>query len=90
MQGATGPYYLVIGQNWDPHWRASIDGRDLGPPMLLDGYSAGWLIDRVGSHTVSVRYGKQDIYTLALLVTGLALLFALGIAAARVVRLRRR
>jgi arabinofuranan 3-O-arabinosyltransferase len=90
IQGATGPYYLVIGQNWDPHWRASIDGRDLGSPMLLDGYSAGWLIDHVGSYTVSVRYGKQSIYSLALLLTGATLLFAFGVVIANALRKRNR
>jgi arabinofuranan 3-O-arabinosyltransferase len=89
VSNARGPFYLVIGQNYDPRWKASIDGRDLGPPELLDGYSAGWLISRPGSYAVSVRYGPQRTYTLALGVTGVSL-FAGAAAIATDLRRRRR
>jgi arabinofuranan 3-O-arabinosyltransferase len=76
VRGATDPYYLVMGQNMDRGWRATINGRDLGPPILLDGYSAGWRIDRPGSYSVAVRYGPQRIYSFALILTGATLLVA--------------
>lgn len=79
VQDAADPYYLVIGQNMDHGWRARIDGRDLGPPVLLDGYSAGWRIDRPGSYSIAVRYGPQRIYTFALIVTGATLLVAMSV-----------
>jgi arabinofuranan 3-O-arabinosyltransferase len=85
---AQGPYFLVTGQNWDPHWVASIDGTRLGPPTLVDGYSAGWRIDRPGSYVVTVRYGKQRLYVFALAVSGLTLIVA--VAAITVGRQRRR
>jgi len=76
VKNAEGPYYLVVGQNYDPRWKASIDGRDLGPPIVLDGYSVGWRVSRPGSYTVSVRYGKQRLYDGALLLSAVTL--ALG------------
>jgi arabinofuranan 3-O-arabinosyltransferase len=88
VSDARGPYYLVTGQNWDPHWSASIDGTSLGPPSVIDGYSAGWRIDRPGSYTVSIRYGKQTLYTFALVLTGTTLLLAIGIVAVAVFRRR--
>ncbi len=89
VSGATGPYYLVVGQNWDPHWEASIDGRDLGPPTVVDGYSAGWRIDRLGSYEVAVRYGKQSLYTFALGLTAVSLMVVLLIVMAHAWRRRR-
>ncbi len=88
IQGASAPYYLSIGQNYTPRWRASIDGHDLGPPIVLDGYSAGWYVTRRGSYTVQVTYGPQQLYSLALLFTGASLTIAGGILAVR--RRRRR
>jgi arabinofuranan 3-O-arabinosyltransferase len=88
VRGAQGPYFLVTGQNWDPHWTASIDGTSLGAPTLVDGYSAGWRIDRSGSYVVTVRYGKQRLYVFALVVSALTLIVAVTVIA--VGRLKRR
>jgi arabinofuranan 3-O-arabinosyltransferase len=90
VRAATDPYYLVIGQNMDPGWRATIDGRDLGSPILLDGYSAGWRIDRPGSYSIAVRYEPQRAYAWALAVTGGTLLLAGGAVATGGLERRRR
>jgi arabinofuranan 3-O-arabinosyltransferase len=63
---ADGPYYLVVGQGYDRRWRASMDGRPLGPPLLLDGYSVGWRIDDRGPHRFEVAYGPQRAATWSL------------------------
>jgi arabinofuranan 3-O-arabinosyltransferase len=89
VENAQGPHYLVIGQNFDRHWKASIDGRDLGPPLLLDGYSAGWRIDRTGTYTVSVRYGQQRVYAFALLLSAVTVIIALGSIGKGLLRRRR-
>jgi arabinofuranan 3-O-arabinosyltransferase len=91
VRNATDPYYLVIGQNLDPGWSATIEGRDLGHPILLDGYSAGWRVDRTGSYSIAVRYRPQRTYQAALAVTGATILLAAGaISAGGVGRRRRR
>jgi arabinofuranan 3-O-arabinosyltransferase len=59
VTGARQPYLLITGQALDPHWRAALDGQDLGPPIALDGYAAGWRVDAPGDHTISVRYTGQ-------------------------------
>jgi hypothetical protein len=73
VRGATGPYYLVTGQNVEPGWRARIGGSSLGPAQVLDGYSAGWRIDRPGTYDVLVSYGPQRTYDIALLISGIAI-----------------
>ena len=90
VRGAARPFYAVIGQNFGPNWHASIGGHDLGPPVLLDGYSAGWYVTRAGSFTISVRYGPQRLYSIALAVSGISLVIAMAIAVAGVLRNRRR
>ncbi len=74
---AAGPFFLVIGQNDSPSWQASIAGADLGSPILLDGYSAGWYVTRAGTYTIDVRYGPQRLYAVALAVSAFSLLIAI-------------
>ena len=47
---ANNPYLLVLGQSTDPGWRATLDGRPMGSPITVDGYSAGWRISDPGPH----------------------------------------
>ena len=90
VHGGRGPFYLVIGQNYSTAWRASVDGKSLGPPLLLDGYSAGWRIDRTGLFTVAVRFPPQRRYDLALAISGIALLAVLVLLAGPAIRRGRR
>jgi arabinofuranan 3-O-arabinosyltransferase len=89
VRDATGPFYLVIGQNWHPGWRASIAGASLGRPLVVDGYSAGWLIDRPGSYSVQVRFLPQSRYLRALAVSGVFVLVCLSLVAIHLVGRRR-
>jgi arabinofuranan 3-O-arabinosyltransferase len=36
--------WVVLGQSWSEGWRATLDGVDLGPPSLVDGFANGWRI----------------------------------------------
>jgi arabinofuranan 3-O-arabinosyltransferase len=63
---AGGPYYLVVGQGYDRRWRATMDGRPLGPPLLLDGYSVGWRITDQRPHRFEVAFGPQRAATWSL------------------------
>jgi arabinofuranan 3-O-arabinosyltransferase len=76
---AGGPYYLVVGQGYDRRWRATMDGRPLGPPLLLDGYSVGWRVADQRPHRFEVTFGPQRPAGVALWVSaaGLALVAVL-------------
>jgi arabinofuranan 3-O-arabinosyltransferase len=54
----AGDRYLRLGEAYDDRWRLSVDGEDAGPPILVDGYSTGWLIDG-GAHRLVARFGPQ-------------------------------
>ncbi len=89
VHGATGPFYLVLGQSDVTGWRASIGGADLGPPVLLDGYSAGWYVTKTGSYTVTATFGPQTVYTAGLIVSGAVLAVLLVLVLVAVLRRRR-
>jgi arabinofuranan 3-O-arabinosyltransferase len=80
---AQSPYHLVIGQAYDPRWHAVMDGRDLGPPITVDGYSTGWLIDTPGSHTITVRFAPQRIGDAAAVISVAGLFACLALLVVR-------
>ena len=44
VTGATKDFWLVLGQSHNAGWHATIGGKDLGEPVLVDGYANGWRI----------------------------------------------
>ncbi len=84
------PYYLVIGEGYDERWTASVDGRDLGRPITLDGYSTAWLIGPGVTSPISVRFAPQTGTDVALASTGVGLLVAVGLGVAPWARRRSR
>jgi arabinofuranan 3-O-arabinosyltransferase len=79
VAGAAAPFYLVTGQDWDPGWTATIQGTSLGRPMILDGYAAGWRVDRAGSYLILIRYKPQRRFEAALALSAAAFLIAIAI-----------
>ena len=78
--GATDvPVALKIGQSFDPRWRAIVDGVDLGPPRVVDGWSTGWVLEPSGARTVQVRFEPQRAADLALWASAAVLLVAVGL-----------
>ncbi|MGN6696359.1 MAG: alpha-(1-_3)-arabinofuranosyltransferase domain-containing protein, partial [Aquihabitans sp.] len=55
---ASGSRYLRLGEAYDDRWTLSVDGVDAGPPILVDGYSTGWLID-AKAHRLVATFGPQ-------------------------------
>jgi arabinofuranan 3-O-arabinosyltransferase len=79
VHDAKSPFYLVTGEDWTPDWRATIQGGSLGKPLVLDGFSAGWRIDRAGSYRVAVGFGPQRGYSVVLLISALSLIATLAL-----------
>lgn len=80
---AHQPYLLVLGQGWDPRWQATVNGRDLGRPLVLDGWSTGWRIDERGPAVVRVRYGPERFALGARALSGAGLLTCLVLVLGR-------
>jgi arabinofuranan 3-O-arabinosyltransferase len=80
VAAANAPYYLMLGQGYDPRWTATLDGHPLGPPILTDGYSVGWRIDEPGAHQLTIGYQPHRVAVAADLASLLALIVVLMLA----------
>ena len=74
---------VVAGVGYDPAWRLTVDGTDLGPPVLVNGYAAGWVVTAGERATLALSYGPQQAALVGLAISGVTLLFAAGVVATR-------
>jgi arabinofuranan 3-O-arabinosyltransferase len=80
-----GPSWLVLGESYDRGWRAECDGRDLGEPVVIDGYANGWR-PPADCRDVTMRFGPQRAVNFAYVFSGVAcvlLLLFLSLARSR-------
>jgi SAM-dependent methyltransferase len=60
----------VLNQSFSKGWSASVDGRSLGAPILLDGGFTAWRLPATTSgSTVSITWTPQRVVDLALLAS---------------------
>jgi hypothetical protein len=77
VTGATRdePFWLVLGQSHNDGWTATLDGRTLPAPELVDGFANGWLVvPSEDSFAVDLDFAPQRRVNLALIVSGIAVL----------------
>ena len=76
----NGPSWLVLGQSYNEGWRATCEGRSLGPSQPIDAYANGW---RVPGHCRQVAFafapdeGVRKGYVISAVVCFLLLVFLL-------------
>ncbi len=83
VSGASGPFWLVLGQGVDAGWRASVAGAaDLGTSSLVDGYANGWYVRDPprGTFTVNLSFAPQSEVTVALALSAVGLAACLLLA----------
>lgn len=80
---------LVVSQNYNDGWRATLDGERLRP-QLVDGWRQGWWLPAGASGTVEMTYTPQRGYEVGLLVGALGALVVALVAAVPVRRRGRR
>jgi hypothetical protein len=95
VDGATAPFWLVLGQSHSDGWEATVEGGgDLGAPVLVDGYANGWLVDpsaaASGPITIELRWTPQRLVWIGLAVSGLAVAACVVLAVIDPGRRRRR
>jgi arabinofuranan 3-O-arabinosyltransferase len=79
------PFWLVVGQSWNPGWTASIGGVSLGAPQVINGYANGWYVDPAqlpagsGPLAVHVEWAPQRIVWIAIAISIVGLLICMAI-----------
>jgi hypothetical protein len=74
---------MTLGESHNDGWRATVDGADLGDPVLVDGFASGWTVDPPSaSFTIDLRFAPQQRVWLALAVSAVAVIVCLGLALA--------
>ena len=66
VKGAVDPFILLLDQQYDTGWEASIDGVKLpkSKHYTANLYQNGFLIDKKGKYSVFVTFGPQRIYVI--------------------------
>ncbi|MGI9646094.1 MAG: alpha-(1-_3)-arabinofuranosyltransferase domain-containing protein [Ilumatobacteraceae bacterium] len=74
--------WLTLNQSWNAGWAASVDGEDLGPPILIDGYANGWLLSPSGeTRVVELDWAPQGRVRMGMALSLAAVLAVLAILA---------
>jgi arabinofuranan 3-O-arabinosyltransferase len=78
----TGESYLVVNDNFNRGWVASLDGRRL-EAVRLDGWRQAWILPANAEGTVTMRYAPDTTYRLALFIGFVLILALAGLALTR-------
>lgn len=83
VDALDAPAWLVLGQSMNDGWHLTSDGKDLGPPLLVNGFANGWLLDPtvVGENPrMTLEWTPQRIVWLALVLSALGFILCLVLA----------
>lgn len=72
--------WLVLGQSHNDGWSASVDGVDLGAPVLIDGFANGWRLEAGDERSAELRWTPQRLVDWALWISLLAVVIVVWLA----------
>ncbi|MBA3302808.1 MAG: discoidin domain-containing protein, partial [Acidimicrobiia bacterium] len=85
------PTMLVIGQSHNLGWEATLDGRSLGEPVLVDGYSSGFVLPAgTDPARVEITWAPQRVVLGALAASAAAVIACIALIVVSLRRRRRR
>ena len=83
---AAARSYLEVNENFNPGWRAVLDGRRL-QPVRLDGWKQAWVLPAGTAGVVTLTYQPESLYRDAVIgglaALALVIIVALALALAR-------
>ncbi len=78
---SSEPSWLVLQQSWNPGWTATVDGEDLGEPVLINGFANAWLLPAsTSSRQITFDWTPQRTVTIALWLSLIAGVIVLALA----------
>ncbi|WP_460467691.1 alpha-(1-_3)-arabinofuranosyltransferase domain-containing protein [Calidifontibacter terrae] len=86
---APGAFNVVVGQSYDERWIATANGKSLGKPTVIDGYSTGWRIPKGGSYEIKMSFAPQRASYVAMALSALVLLAAVALIVVGALRRRK-
>ena len=96
LAASSQPRWLVLGQSLNDGWHATVDGEDLGAPMLIDGYANGWKLEPASggvapnsAQRVVIEWRPQRVVDASLWLSMAAVAAALSIVVLTSSRARR-
>ena len=80
---ADAPFWLAVSQSWSDGWKATVNGKSLPAPQVINGYGNGWLIDPAvygaGPLNFHVEFAPQRIVWVAIGLSALGLVVCLAL-----------
>ena len=74
---------LIFAESWGSGWSASLDGVDLGPPTLVNGYAMAWDLPSGALGEIEIAWRPQRIVNFGLMVGALVTLLLIVLALRR-------
>jgi arabinofuranan 3-O-arabinosyltransferase len=72
LAAISEPTWLVVDDGWNAGWHATANGRDLGPPIRVNGGSMAWKLEPASEHIrVAIEWQPQKTQELAIWISGL-------------------
>ncbi len=81
VTGADGPFWLVLGQSHNRGWKATTAGKDLGQPVLVNGYANGWEVPAGQTIHVHLEWTPQKVVWGSIFASIFSILVALVLVA---------
>ncbi len=84
IQQASQPFFLTFSQRFSPDWKVYLDGETKNEVaeknhVVTNGYANTWYIDKTGDFTLLVEYKPQRLFYMAIIVSAIAFVAAIGI-----------
>ncbi len=90
VTGADEKFWLVLAQSQSDGWHATVDGKDVGKSVLVNGLSNGWELQPSSSGTmhITLTWTPQRVVWIAIAISALAMVLCLVLALRPVFRRR--
>ncbi|WP_421119967.1 hypothetical protein ACE2AJ_01000 [Aquihabitans daechungensis] len=78
---ADEDFWFVLGQSYNAGWHLTADGRDLGPPTLVNGYANGWKVPAGTDIELHVEWTPQKVVWSMIVVSLAFVVLAIALVA---------